>query len=114
MPVSEEEWEEAPEHSREDPANGSGTKAAIATFLQNHSEQAFTLPEITENVELPVGNGGENSGITGTLKTIAMSAGKKRVIRYFTNQLVAEGHVQTRILLRNGSERVYYRSTPAN
>lgn len=112
MPLSDEQWTDLSQRSDRNPIHsGTQLKADIARFLDEHDDQAFTLTEVAENVDAPVGGtGGEASGLRDRVKRTVVSAGKKQLVKYVLNQLVAEGHVETRTRVAGGSETVYYRS----
>ncbi|WP_075936329.1 hypothetical protein [Halosegnis longus] len=110
MPISAAEWEEGNDVVQASPQSNPAPSGAIHSFLTDHAEQAFTLIEIADNVDLPVGSTERGSGVVETVKAAVTGAGRKRVIKYFLNQLVAEGHVQTAVVVQNGNERVYYRA----
>jgi|APHM01.1.fsa_nt_gi hypothetical protein len=116
MPISEDEWEQASERSDRSPENATtAVKADVAAFLNDHADQGFTLMEVTENVEAPVEDpSGRASGLRQRLKGFVVSTGKKQFVKYVLNQLVAEGHVETRVSTESGTETVYYRAATAS
>jgi len=110
MPISDNEWKKALNSSREDPIRSdTSAKSDIARFLDKHSDQAFTLNEITENIDSPLSSNGTADGAKAKVKGFLASAGEKRMTKYFLNQLVAEGHVKTKIVAKNNTEKIYYR-----
>jgi hypothetical protein len=112
MPIDEDTWETVMERSQTNPTDaGSGIKADVARFLETHESQAFTLTEIDENVTVSQFDLGD-SGLKAKVGSLAKRAAKKQVIKHFANQLVAEGHVATRVELVGGSEKLYYRWQP--
>src|SRR6056297_2360296 len=99
MPISEGEWNDAAPCSDRDPERSdTGFKADIVDFLTEHDDQAFTLAEIAENVDSRLGGGDDPDGIKDRVRDFVTTAGEKRLLKYFLNQLVAEGHVETRVL----------------
>lgn len=112
MPIPDEQWTDLPQSGDRNPVHsGTQLKADIAEFLHDHDDQGFTLTEVAENVDAPVGGaGGETGGLRQRVKRTVVSAGKKQLVKYFLNQLVAEGHVETRMRIDGGSETIYYRS----
>ena len=112
MPIDDEKWERVMDRSRTDPVDGdSGIKADVARFLADHEPQAFTLTEIDENVTVSQFDLGD-SGVKAKVGSFAKGMMKKQVIKHYLNQLVAEGHVSTKVALVGGSEKVYYRWEP--
>jgi hypothetical protein len=110
MPISDEEWKEAAKESSANPVHSGTMKSDIAEFLNEHSDQGFSLTEIADNVDSPLGGSKGSGNVREKVKQFVTSAGEKRVVKYFLNQLVAEGHVETRIRNNGNSETVYYRS----
>ena len=112
MPIDAEKWENVMERSQTNPIDAeSGLKADIARFLESHESQAFTLTEIDDNVTVSQFDLGD-SGLKAKAGRLAKRAAKKQVIKHFVNQLVAEGHVATRVEMVGGSEKLYYRWQP--
>lgn len=110
MPISDADWKEAAEESPRNPVHSDSMKADIAEFLNEHSDQGFSLTEIADNVDSPLGGGSNSGNVRDKVKDLVASAGEKRMVKYFLNQLVAEGHVETRVRIEGDRETVYYRS----
>jgi hypothetical protein len=109
MPIDDEKWATVMDRSQTDPVEGdSGIKADIARFLADHESQAFTLTEVDENVTVSQFDLGD-SGLKAKVGSLAKGAMKKQVVKHYLNQLVAEGHVATKVELVGGSEKLYYR-----
>lgn len=112
MPIPASEWQDdGQDRAQTDPAaDDAGLKSEIIAFLRDHPDQAFTTSEVAANVSSPLSSGGSAGGIKGTIKDALVQTGEERVIKYFLNQLVAEGHVETRVLMRDATETVFYRA----
>lgn len=104
MPLDGDQWETAKQVS-DNPTSGLQV-TGVYEFLKEHNRKAYTIPEIME--ETDVGSDASH-GVKDQLKNIAVGGVKKQVVRYYTNKLVAKGHVNTRIRVEDGNEVIYYK-----